>query len=91
MDGHYVILTKKDCKWCDATKVLINGHDDGVEVKEFEVENPSQLRDFMKALNLDTVPQIWWVEKEYAAVHIGGYNELKVLYETEGGLDEAGD
>ena len=88
MTGHYVMLTKPDCKWCDAAKVLIEAKDEGVELMTFEVKKGDPLRDFMLALNLDTVPQIWWVEKEYGAAYIGGYNELVTLYETEATLDD---
>jgi glutaredoxin len=81
MPDRYVMLTKKDCDWCDKAKALIAEKDPETPVMEFVIEQPSQLRDYMIAMGMTTVPQIWWVEEDYAPLVIGGYNELVQTYE----------
>lgn len=80
MKAHYVILTRPDCSWCVKAKELMQKNDPDVEVKEFVVERPSQLRDYMLAMNMLEVPQIWWVEEDYIPTWIGGFNELEDIY-----------
>lgn len=72
----FVILTKPDCKYCNEAKKLLT--EKGQTFDEFSVENPSQLRDFMLAMGLKTVPQIWTthVDDHHGPHFIGDYTDL---------------
>jgi glutaredoxin len=65
--AHYVVVTSKDCKWCDKVKELLT--EKGHTFKEIEA---SVVKEFLFANGLQTVPQVY-INGE----HIGGYEATR--------------
>lgn len=75
----YVIVTRDQCNFCDAAKVLLKGA--GLYYVEYNVQSKSSkwILDLLKKAGYTTVPQIWGSSGNY----IGGYDNLKQVL-TEG-------
>lgn len=65
----FTIITKPDCPWCDKAKSLLRHRDESFS--EFSMGEYPIFRDFLKANDLHTAPQIF-----YKGVLIGGYIDL---------------
>lgn len=75
----YVIVTRDQCNFCDAAKVLLRGA--GKYYVEYNVQSKSSkwILDLLKKAGYTTVPQIW----DSSGTYIGGYDNLKQIL-TEG-------
>ncbi|MCW2286644.1 glutaredoxin 3 [Rhodoblastus acidophilus] len=69
----WVILGKASCKWCDKAIALLEG--EGVEYSYLSIEANPQLRNFMIANGLTTVPQVY-----KNGQLIGGYAEVEARF-----------
>lgn len=70
-----VILTKKKCIYCDKAKELMNKRNK--KFVEFDIDDKPDLKEFMKANELFTVPQIF--ENGFM---VGGYDDLVDMFDT---------
>lgn len=72
----FIIVSRKDCPYCDEAKSLLNKH--GLNYANYSLEEAPILRVFMKDLGFTTVPQVWLRPHEgYKAIHLGGYDDLR--------------
>lgn len=79
MDKWTVVTRGEPCPYCDKALAELQGR--GFHPKVFTAWRDSPLRDFIKAIGFNSVPQIW-----HGSQHIGGYEHLKVYLEnTPGG------
>jgi glutaredoxin len=69
----WVVLKQDNCIYC--TKALKLLEDLGIEAEVIDISTAPQIKDFMKACGLTTVPQIY--EEGYL---IGGYDDLVQLF-----------
>jgi len=70
----FYIVSRDDCPWCDKAIDLLKSK--GEDLRVFSVlEHPMIIR-LMVTSGMRTVPQVWRENK-----HIGGYTELKQLFE----------
>ena len=67
---HYIVLSRPECPWCERAKALILST--GGTYVEFNVREFTQLRDFLVANGVATVPQIFQ-DGEW----IGGFEDLQ--------------
>lgn len=67
---HFVILSRPDCGWCNKAKNFITSRGDTYQ--EFDIYENAQLREFLKANGVATVPQIF-EDGEW----IGGFEDLQ--------------
>lgn len=76
----WVILGKPECGWCTKAIALLEKHD--VEYSYFNLVNCGNLRAFVLASGLTTVPQVY-----LNGQRIGGYEELEqwinIMYPTK--------
>lgn len=70
MADRWVILSKEECKWCKKVKELL--HENDIEFQNFDVNEKLELREFLIASGLTTVPQVYM-----NGFHIGTYEETK--------------
>lgn len=70
----YVIVTRNQCNFCDAAKVLLKSS--GLEYVEYNIQDSESkwILDLLRKAEVKTVPQIWGDN-----TYIGGYTELKEL------------
>lgn len=72
----FIIASKKDCPFCIEAKSLLNKHQ--LNYANYNLEEAPILRNFMKDLGYNTVPQVWIRPTEsHKAIHIGGYDDLR--------------
>ena len=64
-----VIVTKKDCPWCDKAKDLLR--ETGIAFFEMHISEHPSFRTFFGHLGVKTVPQIFTKDER-----IGGYDDL---------------
>lgn len=76
MVDHYILLTKPTCGWCDKAKNLIKST--GGSYVEFNILEYSQMRDFLIANGISTVPQVYQ-DGEW----IGGFEDLEAWMEYD--------
>jgi glutaredoxin len=69
----WTIVTQQNCEWCEKAKQLLVDHDQKFTIIPVDDQGGTQMRRFLKSMNLTTLPQIW---DDYG-VYIGGYKELK--------------
>ena len=67
----YVMVSRRNCSFCEKAKQLINSR--GGSVSHYSLEESKWILDLFKKADIKTVPQIW----TYTGKHIGGYIELK--------------
>jgi len=72
-----VIITKKNCPWCDKAKDLLKETD--IAFFEMDISEHPSLLEFFKHLNLNTVPQIFNKDER-----IGGYTDLVQYFGSRG-------
>ena len=72
-----VIITKKNCPWCDKAKDLLKETD--IAFFEMDISEHPSLLEVFKHLNLKTVPQIFNRDER-----IGGYNDLVQYFGSRG-------
>lgn len=66
----YTIISKEGCVFCEKAKDLLADH--FIPFTEFKIEYYEDLRDFVKANGLKTLPQVY-----QNGDRIGGYTELQ--------------
>ena len=71
----FVIIGKEDCPWCDKARLLVE--EEGFTASYFDISVADSLRVFLKALDLQTVPQIF----VQGGAYVGGYEDLKTAFE----------
>lgn len=71
MNDTFVIITKKNCPWCDKAKEALNQHKKFFV--EFSLESHTILMSFLKVQGFTSVPQIWY----QGDVIPGGYAGLE--------------
>lgn len=82
MRSTYVIVGKPGCPWCQRAKDLLDVF--RLDYVYIEIDSQkSQLREFLKAMGLNTVPQIWRDADEY----IGDYMALEAVLNASNQLD----
>jgi glutaredoxin len=74
----YVVLGKPDCPYCDDAIVLLEKY--ALPYSYINVD--TQTKQFLRALGLTTVPQVWQ-STEYGICYIGGYDQLLNWLEPE--------
>jgi len=67
----YVMVSRRNCTYCNMAKHLINAT--GGSVSHYSLEESKWILDLFKKADIKTVPQIWTSKGE----HIGGFTELK--------------
>ena len=67
----YVMVSRRNCSFCEKAKQLINSK--GGSVSHYSLEESKWILDLFKKAGIKTVPQIW----TYTGKYIGGYTELK--------------
>ena len=70
----YIMVSRRNCPYCDKAKQLINSK--GGSVSHYSLEESKWILDLFKKADIKTVPQIWTFRGE----HIGGYTELKEYF-----------
>ena len=71
----WVVISQAACPWCD--KVINLLEDRGHVPKIIKLKAGGKLADFVAAIGLRTVPQVW-----HNGVHIGGYEATKQYVES---------
>ena len=71
----YIMVSKRNCPYCDKAKQLINSK--GGSVSHYSLEESTWILDLFKKADIKTVPQVWTFRGE----HIGGYTELEEYFD----------
>ena len=72
----FILISKKDCPFCVEAKSLLNKHN--LNYANYNLEEAPIIKNLMKDLGFQTVPQVWIRPHEgYRAVHLGGYDDLR--------------
>lgn len=66
----WVVLSRPNCSWCDRAKELLRSYQ--VSFTEFDINQATQLKDFVLANGLTTVPQVY-----VDGTHVGGFENLE--------------
>jgi glutaredoxin 3 len=72
-DKHYVIITKKNCPYCDSAKRLLTANN--MSYTEYDVAEHPDFKAFLYDLDTRTVPQIFTKDR-----WVGGYSELEEAF-----------